>query len=37
LREALVMQQKADDTRWVAKAFDESWRSADATLTVEGP
>jgi len=33
---ALVRQQKADDAAWVGQAFEQAWRNADATLSVDG-
>ncbi len=36
LREALLRQEKTDDAAWVSRAFDEAWKNADATLSVDG-
>jgi hypothetical protein len=35
LRESLAGQGKGADAEWVRRAFDEAWKDADATLTVE--
>jgi tetratricopeptide (TPR) repeat protein len=35
LHEALIRQGRDADAQWVQKAFDEAWKNADATLTVE--
>jgi len=35
LRESLVKQGKNADAEWVTRAFDEAWKDADTTLTVE--
>jgi hypothetical protein len=36
LRESLVKQCKNADAEWVTRAFDEAWKDADTTLTLEG-
>jgi hypothetical protein len=36
LHESLVKQGKTADAEWVKRAFDEAWKDADTTLTVEG-
>ena len=35
LHEALVKQGKAADADWVKRAFNEAWKDADTTLTIE--
>ena len=35
LHESLVRQGKAPDAEWVKRAFDEAWKDADTTLTLE--
>lgn len=35
LRETLVKQGKTADAEWVKRAFDEAWKDADTTLTIE--
>jgi hypothetical protein len=35
LHESLVTQGKSTDAEWVKRAFDEAWKNADTTLTVE--
>lgn len=35
LREALVKQGRSADADWVKRAFEEAWRDADTTLTIE--
>jgi tetratricopeptide (TPR) repeat protein len=35
LHESLVNQGKAEDAEWVKRAFDEAWKNADTTLTLE--
>jgi len=35
LRESLVKQGKTADAEWVKRAFDEAWKDADTTLTIE--
>ena len=35
LRESLVRQGKNADAEWVTRAFDEAWKDADTTLTLE--
>jgi tetratricopeptide (TPR) repeat protein len=35
LRESLAGQGKSADAEWVRRAFDEAWKDADTTLTVE--
>jgi hypothetical protein len=36
LHESLVKQGKTADAEWVKRAFDEAWKNADTTLTLEG-
>jgi hypothetical protein len=36
LNESLVKQGKKADAEWVKRAFDEAWKDADTTLTIEG-
>jgi tetratricopeptide (TPR) repeat protein len=36
LHESLIKQGKAADAEWVKRAFDDAWKDADTTLTVEG-
>src|SRR5207247_7945237 len=36
LHESIVKQGRSADAEWVKQAFDEAWRDADTTLTVEG-
>jgi tetratricopeptide (TPR) repeat protein len=35
LHESLVKQGKTADAEWVTRAFDEAWKDADTTLTIE--
>jgi hypothetical protein len=35
LNESLLEQGKKADAEWVKRAFDEAWKDADATLTIE--
>ena len=35
LHESLVKQGKDADAAWVQRAFEEAWKSADVTLTLE--
>ena len=35
LHESLVKQGKTADAAWVKRAFDEAWKDADTTLTIE--
>ena len=35
LHESLVKQGKTADAEWVKRAFDEAWKDADTTLTIE--
>src|SRR5204863_9754327 len=35
LNESLVAQGKNADAAWVKRAFDEAWKDADTTLTIE--
>ena len=35
LHEALVRQGRKADAEWVKRAFDEAWKDADTTLTIE--
>jgi tetratricopeptide (TPR) repeat protein len=35
LHESLVQQHKDADADWVKRAFDEAWRDADTTLTID--
>jgi len=35
LHESLVKQGKSADAEWVKRAFDEAWKDADTTLTIE--
>jgi hypothetical protein len=35
LRESLSKQGRSTDAEWVKRAFDEAWRDADTTLTIE--
>jgi hypothetical protein len=35
LHESLVKQGKTSDAEWVKRAFDEAWKDADTTLTIE--
>ena len=35
LHETLVKQGKQPDAAWIKRAFDEAWKDADATLTIE--
>jgi tetratricopeptide (TPR) repeat protein len=35
LNESLLKQGKKADAEWVKRAFDEAWKDADATLTIE--
>ena len=35
LHESLTSQGKSADAEWVKRAFDEAWRDADTTLTIE--
>jgi tetratricopeptide (TPR) repeat protein len=35
LNECLVRQGKKEDAEWVKRAFDEAWKDADTTLTIE--
>ena len=35
LRESLTKQGKSADAEWVKRAFDEAWKDADTTLTIE--
>jgi hypothetical protein len=35
LRESLIKQGKNADAEWVTRAFDEAWKDADTTLTLE--
>ena len=35
LHESLVKQGKSADAEWVKRAFDEAWKNADTTLTLE--
>jgi tetratricopeptide (TPR) repeat protein len=35
LHESLVKQGKNADAEWVQRAFDEAWKDADTTLTIE--
>jgi hypothetical protein len=35
LHESLVKQGKDVDAAWVKRAFDEAWKEADTTLTLE--
>ena len=36
LHESLVKQGRSADAEWVKRAFDEAWKDADTTLTIEG-
>jgi tetratricopeptide (TPR) repeat protein len=36
LNEALRRQGRTADAEWVKRAFDEAWKDADTTLTIEG-
>ncbi len=36
LHETLAKHGKSADAEWVKRAFDEAWRNADTTLTIEG-
>jgi tetratricopeptide (TPR) repeat protein len=36
LNQSLLEQGKAADAAWVKRAFDEAWKDADTTLTIEG-
>ncbi len=36
LHESLAKQGRSADAEWVKRAFDEAWRNADVTLTIEG-
>jgi len=36
LKESLNKQGRTADAEWVARAFDEAWKDADTTLTIEG-
>ena len=36
LHESLVTQGRTADAEWVKRAFDEAWKNADATLTLDG-
>ena len=35
LHESLTNQGKSADAEWVKRAFDEAWKDADTTLTIE--
>jgi len=35
LHESLVKQGKSADAEWVKRAFDEAWKDADTTLTID--
>jgi len=35
LLESLTTQGKSADAEWVKRAFDEAWKDADTTLTIE--
>jgi hypothetical protein len=35
LHESLVKQGKSPDAEWVKHAFDEAWKDADTTLTID--
>jgi len=35
LYQAVVMQGRSEDAKWVKQAFDEAWKDADTTLTIE--
>ena len=35
LNESLVKQGKKGDADWVKRAFDQAWKDADSTLTIE--
>ena len=35
LHESLIKQGKTADAEWVKRAFDEAWKDADTTLTIE--
>ena len=36
LHESLVRQGRTADAAWVKRSFDESWKDADTTLTLDG-
>ena len=36
LHESLIKQGKPTDAAWVKRAFDEAWKDADTTVTLEG-
>ena len=36
LHESLVRQGRTADAEWVKRSFDESWKDADTTLTLDG-
>ena len=36
LHESLVKQGKTADAVWVKRAFEEAWKNADTTLTMDG-
>lgn len=35
LHESLARQGRASDVGWVKRAFDEAWKDADTTLTLD--